>query len=173
MTSVSVVLIDKYGKVSDSKVKEFKELELYKKAGFKTYDGFESRQSWKDVKVNKKTYNDITVYAKIKGNAGKENKYDLPPPIDKTLYFGTMVIVHYDENHVPLSLKKPEWKGIYESLMGGFESLEEEEISEDEIVDKSKLDKYGYEKDGFVVEDDDYEGELEYDSELSEEEYFG
>uniref|UniRef100_A0A6C0CMK1 Uncharacterized protein n=1 Tax=viral metagenome TaxID=1070528 RepID=A0A6C0CMK1_9ZZZZ len=174
MASVSVVLIDKYGKVSDSKVKEFKELELYKKAGFKTSDGFESRQSWKDVKVNKKIYNDITIYSKIKGNAGKENKYDLPPPIDKSLFFGTMVIVYYDENRVPMSLKKSEWKAIYETLMGGFESLdEEEEASEDEILDKSKLDKYGYEKDGFIAEDDDCEEELEYDSELSEEEYFG
>ena len=44
-----------------------------------------------------------------------------------------MVIVYYDENRVPMSLKKSEWKAIYETLMGGFESLdEEEEASEDE-----------------------------------------
>ena len=55
-----------------------------------------------------------------------------------------------------------------------------------DFIDPSKLNKYGYEKDGFVVsdeeedpdeesaddDDDDDDDDLEYDSELSEEEYF-
>ena len=56
-----------------------------------------------------------------------------------------MIIVHYDENKSPISLKKTEWKSIYDLLMGGFESLgEDDDESEEDIIDKSKLHKYGY-----------------------------
>ena len=165
-----ILIIDKYGKVKEQNVKEFQESDLYKKAGFKAKEGFEKQHTWKDIVSNEKSYKELCVYAKTKGNAGKENKYEMPPPIDEKLYFGGVVIVHYgDDNAQDIRVK--EWKGIYEQLMGGFESLDEESDSEEEYIEPERLDKYGYEKDGFVVEDDD-DLDLDYESELSEEEYF-
>ena len=173
MSSTSIVIVEKTGTLKELHVKHFDELELYKKAGFKTKDYFERRHVWKDIQCKSNKYDNIVVYGKIKGNAGKENKYDFPPPIDATLFFGNMIVVHYDKAFLPKNLSVEEWESIYNTLFGGFESLndsEEEEEEEDE-VDPSKLNKYGYEKDGFVVDDDEEEC-LEYDSELSEEDYF-
>lgn len=168
--SVSIVIIEKTGSVKELNVKHFDESELYKKAGFKTKDSFVQRHVWKNLQCKSNTYDCIAVYGKIKGNAGKENKYDFPPPIDATLFFGNMVVVHYDKTFSPKTLTVDDWNAIYSTLFGGFESLdEEEEEEEEETIDPSKLNKYGYEKDGFVVEDEE---DLEYDSELSEEEYF-
>lgn len=168
-----IIVIDKYGKVKDQKVKEFQEEDLYKKAGFKSKEGFVKQHTWKSIAHNDKLYSEIAVYAKTKGNAGKENKYEMPPPIDEKLYFGGIVIVNYDNNEAK-DIRANEWKSICEQLMGGFESIDEEsESEEEEEIEPSKLDKYGYEKDGFVVDDDDEEDlGLEYESELSEDEYF-
>lgn len=173
-SSISIIIVEKTGTLKGLHVKHFDEMELYKKAGFKTKDYFEQRHVWKNIQTKTNTYDHIAVYGKIKGNAGKENKYDFPPPIDTTLFFGNMVIVHYDKSFLPKNLSVEEWESIYSTLFGGFESLDDsdgDEEEEEEVVDPSKLNKYGYEKDGFVVDDEDEEC-LEYDSELSEEEYF-
>jgi hypothetical protein len=170
---ISIVIVEKAGTLKELHVKHFDELELYKKAGFKTNSSFEQRQVWKNIQTKSNTYEHIAIYGKVKGNAGKENKYDFPPPIDTTLFFGNMVIVHYDKSFLPKNLSVEEWESIYSKLFGGFESLDDSdgEEEEEEEIDPSKLTKYGYEKDGFVVDDDDDDC-LEYDSELSEEEYF-
>ena len=106
------------------------------------------------------------------GVAGRENKYELPPPLDKDLFFGSLIITSKDED-VFVDLHQDTWIEIYETLFGGFEDIGLSEDDEHEEDDESNLvlDKHGYEKDGFVVSDES-ENELEYDSELSEEEYF-
>ena len=172
MENIKVVIIDKYGIITDSKVKQFDSSELYKKAGFKSNNDFALRHVWTNININGKIYNDIVLYAKNKGSAGKENKYDLPPPVDKELFFGTMILVHYKAENVPESFAKKEWLKVYDSLMGGFESLGEEEEEEEEYVDEKDLTKQGYKRDGFIVDDNSDEDNLGYDSELCEEEYF-
>ena len=173
MENIKVVVIDRYGGISDSKLKEFNENELYKKAGFKTNDEFKCRHTWKNIVIKETLYEQLSIYAKTKGNAGKENKYDLPPPVDTALYFGNMLVIHYDKEKRPKPLTKSEWDSIYNSLMGGFESLGDEDDDEsDEEVDPSELTKQGYKRDGFIVDDDEEIDELEYDSELSIEDYF-
>ena len=194
--SLSIVIVEKEGTLRDMKIKYNGpvEEELYKKAGFKSKDGFECRHTWKNIQCRNAetgtmdTYDAISLYSKLKGNAGRENKYDLPPPMDIPLFFGNMVLVRYEsDGKTPVYFTKEQWVSIYNHLFGGFEDLngdDEEEEEEEEEIDPSKLDKNGYEKDGFVVsdeeedpdeesaDDDDDEEDLEYDSELSEEEYF-
>lgn len=171
-----VIIIDKCGKAKELNVKDFQEDELYKKAGFKTKDGFLKYHSWESIPINHKEYAKVSLYGKVKGNAGKENKYELPPPLDNVLFFGSLVLSAYDENGVVESFRLSEWESIYEQLMGGFETVSEgdETSEEDEKVDPKTLDKYGYVKDGFIADDDeeDEEAALEYESELSEEDYF-
>ena len=171
-----IVLIDKSGAVTEKNIKDLNESELYKKAGFKNPDKFVKQHTWTSVKTSKGLFHNIHVYGKTVGNHGKENKYDFPPPIDSTLYFGTVILLQSNEDGSNiLNLRKEDWSSIYNTLMGGFDDLndsDEEEEEEEEVVDPAKLTKHGYLKDDFVVEDDDDEQELEYESELSEEEYF-
>ena len=153
MTSVSIIIIEKGGNVKELKVKSYDENELYKKGGFKASTDFKVQSVWKNIKVKNITYN-IHIYGKLVGRANQENKYEFPPPIDNTLFFGSCVLVN-KINDVPKNLTSSEWNSIYNHLYGGFDDLGEEDSdeSEDEDEDLPKT-KSGYVKDDFIVDDD-------------------
>jgi len=165
MSSVSIIVIEKGGNVKELKVKSYVEEELYKKCGFKSSTDFKLQSVWENVKVKGIIYN-IHVYGKTVGRANQENKYEFPPPIDNTLFFGSCVLVN-KVNDVPKKLTSSEWKSIYDKLYGGFEDLgaddssESEDDEEDETLPRTKS---GYVKDDFIV-DDDFEDDESYDGE--------
>jgi len=168
----NIIIINKTGKVIQQSVNDAENEEtLYKKASFKTKENFEKQHIWRNLTVNKSHYEKLVVFGKTVGNAGQENKYEFPPPIDNTLFFGNLLIIRYDKEQKPMNLDINDWKSIYNSLFGGFECLDEtdDDESEDEEIDKSKLDKYGYEKDGFVVEDDEEDEDEEEDDDDDDE----
>ena len=146
-------------------VKDFKLDELYKKCGFKKGEDFVKQVEWNAKYDGKKYF--VEVYAKTDGRPNSENKYDFPPPIDTTLFFGNCAILAYlkksDGSAEYVSLSLPLWNKIYEKLFGGFEDLAataaEDEAEEDELanVPKEKKTKQGYLKDGFVVDSSDTE----------------
>jgi len=172
----SAVIIEKDGNIKEISVKNDKLEYLAKKCNFKNEKNFSKTAKWK-VNIKNDSYN-INLFAKDTGRANNENKYDLPPPVDTTLYFGTIIIVNYNDDGELSSLTKDIWDKIYEKLFGGFEDLantaDEDELEEDELedIDDEFKTKEGYLKDGFVVDDsiEDLSSE-NYDSELSEEEY--
>ena len=158
-----ILIIEKTGTIKSLQLKNIIEEELYKKAGFKTSTHFKKHTTWK-LKIDEKSYN-IGVYGKTEGKANQENKYEFPPPIDQTLFFGNVVVVNKDENNQWSDLTVDEWETIYEYLYGGFEDLENDsEESEEEDIHPSQKTKSGYMKDGFIVEDsnDDFEDSSEY-----------
>lgn len=163
---VKLVLIHKDGSLKDITVKTFSLAELYKKCKFRNDRDFVGRATWKHGD------NFVTLFAKDTGRAGGENKYDLPPPIDTTLYFGTMVVVSHGQN-VPSDENMKDitvdgWKALYSRLFKGFEDLGEvDSFSEEEYHDPDTLTKQGYLKDGFVVED----GVISKSDDSEEEEY--
>jgi hypothetical protein len=155
---VNIVIVDKYGKCTKKCVKDFDIKNIYKYSSLKKETKhFCKRHTWNTEDGN------ISIYCKSKGNAGTENKYELPRPLDEKLYFGKIVLImHSDENletDNAVDLELEYWEKVYNELMGGEESLGDEEFSsEEEIPDELKT-KNGYMKDGFVVDDD----EIEYD----------
>ena len=44
--------------------------------------------------------NYVTIFSKNKGRANSENKYDLPPPVDKDLYYGSMLLLKHETNEI-------------------------------------------------------------------------
>lgn len=169
----SIIIVDKSGTLKTLSVKVFSEDELFKKCGFKKSDGFKKQTEW-SVKIDGKKY--LTwLYAKTEGKANGENKYDFPPPVDTTLFFGSCAIVCYTldgEKKEPVlhNLTYELWYKIYEKLFGGFDDLAvtcaEDEEEEDELdnVSASKKTKQGYLKDGFVVDTSDTDDEDNYSS---------
>jgi len=160
---VTCVIIDKYGKISEEKLKDNSLQTIAKKCKFRKYEDFKLRQTWK-LKINKKLVY-VSVFAKNNGRANNENKYDFPPPLDNELYFGSIAIVCHTDKDLNnlIDFNKSLWKNVYEKLMGGFEDLskeEEEEEEEEEEVDPSQLTKHGYKKDNFIV-DESEESEIE------------
>ena len=169
-----ILIVDKSGKIKELEVKTYDENELYKKAGFKTSEGFELQTEW-GAELNGEKYS-VSVFGKTKGRAGQENKYEFPPPIDNTLFFGSCVIVN-KKNGKPTNISKEEWSAVYEHLYGGFEDIGSEDSDEEETDedDDRPRTKEGYVKDGFIVddkdeEDDDYEDCSSEEEETSEEE---
>lgn len=165
-----ILIINKFGKVKELNVKKFDESDLFRKAGFKTADGFERHHQW-DVEINNEKMA-LSVYGKTAGRAGQENKYEMPPPIDNTLFFGSLVLVCMNTNDEVMSIESKKWDKIYEALYGGFEDIgsndddEDSELEdEDEALPKTKS---GYAKDGFVVDDEEDDDEADYDDEDSE-----
>jgi hypothetical protein len=152
-----IVLIEKNGTVKQSIAKDISRDTLFKKCGYKKADGFEKRTTW-NVVINKEKVT-VELWAKDEGKAGMENKYELPPPIDEPLFFGTYAIIRIDKNGNIINLPLELWKKVYDNLFGGFDDVEEDddEESEDEldVVSKNKKTKSGYLKDDFVADDDE------------------
>jgi hypothetical protein len=164
----TILIIDKTGNITESTVKNFVEDELYKKAGTKTNTGFMQQTEW-GIEVNGNKYN-IRLYGKTSGQAGQENKYEFPPPIDTTLFFGKCILVNII-NEIPLNLSQNEWATIYEELYGGFEDIGADDSESDEESDiELPTTKEGYVKDGFIVDDSAEEEEEEEEEEDEEEE---
>jgi hypothetical protein len=161
-----LVLIEKNGTVKQTIAKEVSRDTLYKKCGYKKPDGFEKRTTW-NVKVNKEKVT-VELWAKDEGKAGMENKYELPPPIDETLFFGTYAVIRTDENGYIINLTSDMWNKVYDTLFGGFDDVEEddEEESDDELetISKSRKTKSGYLKDDFVADDDEDEADADGDA---------
>jgi hypothetical protein len=170
--NLGVIIVDKTGSLKSLTIKDYKEEELYKKCGFKKPDGFEKHTEWK-MKMDGKKYI-VAAYGKTEGKANMENKYDFPPPIDTTLFFGSCLLLctllKDDGKKEPTSLTLEQWEKMYEKLFGGFEDLAttaaEDEAEEDELeaVPASKKTKHGYLKDGFVVDSDSDDKDAEYES---------
>lgn len=158
----TILVFEKLGNIKEVTVKSLDEAELCKKAGFKTADGFKCHAEWNIESLNDKKYS-ICLYGKTNGRANQENKYEFPPPVDTTLFFGNCVVVNKDGD-----LTEEEWDVVYDHLYGGFDELGDDEDEEDEDEDDDlPRTKSGYVKDGFIVDDDAEEDEA---SEAADEE---
>lgn len=158
----SFLIVEKSGNVKEVSVKQINTEELYKKCGFRKPDGFECRTTWENVKVGTQ-HHTIQLWSRDEGKAGTENKYDFPPPVDTSLYFGNCALVKVlnDNHEVFVSLTNDLWLKIYDTLFGGFEEIDDDDENDDEpdeldtIKKDMKTKKTGYLKDGFVVDSDD------------------
>lgn len=168
----SILIVEKVGNIKQVYVKSVIENELYKKAGLKVADGFKCYTNW-TVEYSKKQYN-ISLYGKPNGRANYENKYEFPPPVDNTLFFGSCILIAKSTEGAIVDLTEDMWEKIYETLYGGFDDIGEEDSDSDcdsETEEVGKRTKNGYVKDEFVVDDDEDEPEESEEEENEEDEY--
>lgn len=177
-----IVIIEKSGSVVTKKIKSFDVSNLYKSCNFRKNESFEPRIVWKKKKIQ------YILYSKNSGRESSINKYELPPPVDKVLYYGNICIIavksiknyklsvlkefNFPKKSEIVDFTKEDWSKMYEKLMGGFENLgsqDTEEESFDSIPDEMKT-KEGYMLDGFVVEDSGDEEDEESEEDNSDEE---
>ena len=170
MSSVTILVVEKSGNINEVEFKNYDETELYKKAGLKSPDGFKQHAQWNVEDLDGKSYN-VSVFGKISGRANQENKFEFPPPIDTTLFFGNCIIVN-KTNGVATSISAEEWEEVYDYLYGGFEDLDEDEDEDDDSDEDDGLPrtKSGYVKDDFVVDDDDEDEEEDDEEEEDDDE---
>ncbi len=161
---LSILQIKSNGDILEKNVKHIDPMMIYKLCNYKSNKDFEHLHTF-EKKRNEEIHS-YHIYGKQCGRANSENKYDMPPPIDTVLLFGTLCIVKkVDDEYV--SITQEDWLKTYEELFGGFEDLdgsEEERSVDSEVYSDEDYTKEGYLKDDFVVEDDELEEE-EYVSE--------
>jgi hypothetical protein len=165
----SIIIVEKLGTIKQVSMKSVVETELYKKAGLKAADGFKCFTTW-SVEYTKQQYT-ISLYGKTTGRANYENKYEFPPPVDNTLFFGNCILIAKSSEGAIVDLTEDMWEKIYETLYGGFEDIGEEDSeceSDSDIEEVGKRTKNGYVKDGFVVDDDEDDDEDEDEDEEDE-----
>jgi hypothetical protein len=152
----SLILIEKTGKLKSIKMDGLDIPDLCKKCGFKSIEGFSHAHTWA-VSFNEIEYK-LCLYGKTEGRANSENKYEFPPPMDNTLFFGSCVVINM-ENDVASDMSVKEFEDIMEHLYGGFEDVdsEEETESDDDDLGLPKT-KDGYVKDDFIVDSDEEDG---------------
>ena len=172
----SIIIVEKSGEIREKTIKTLVETDLYKSAGFKSAADFKCQTVW-NLDVDDVSYS-IEVYGKSTGRAGQENKFEFPPPLDNTLFFGNCVILQRDKpTGKIIGLKSAEWEVIYESLYGGFEDIKMSDEDDDEDEDEYDSDddlpktKAGYVKDDFVVDEDEdiSEDDVSSDEDVSDE----
>ena len=166
----SFIIVEKSGSLKNAKTTDL--VDLYKKCGFKTAEGFSLNHAW-SVEFNDTEYK-LEIYGKVTGRANTENKYEFPPPIDNVLFFGSCAAILYVNNKMT-DMGSQEFKDIMDHLYGGYSDIgdeEEEDEEEDDDDDDLPKTKHGYVKDDFVVssdaEDDDDNGSDEEDEEVVE-----
>tara|TARA_B110000285_G_scaffold152823_2_gene170682 strand:- start:1136 stop:1801 length:666 start_codon:yes stop_codon:yes gene_type:complete len=167
--SLTVLIFEKNGTIKEQTIKKFNELELYKKAGLKSSTGFNNRTIWNVDGIKGKSYH-LSLFGKIDGRANSENKYEFPPPVDNTLFFGNCILVNKDDDDVPINMTKKEWLEVYDHLYGGFDDIggEDDEEEEDDELPRTKS---GYVKDDFIVDDEDDDEDDEDDDEDEEDDF--
>jgi hypothetical protein len=186
-TKTTIVIVSKSGTLSECIVDPKNEttledltLLLSKKCGFRATEGFSCYHTWRYRNKHKYSFNTsacvggdnevghatvpkyiyIDLWGKTDGRAGQENKYELPPPVDHLLMYGSIALVARIDKQNAVNLTIKLWEVIYEKLFGGFEDLsatvaeDENEIDELESIPQHKKTSNGYLKDGFVIEDD-------------------
>jgi hypothetical protein len=94
----SLILVDKSGKLKSIKTDGLDLEALCKKCGFKSIDGFALAHTW-SVAFNEIEYK-LCLYGKTAGRANSENKYEFPPPMDNTLFFGSCVVLNIENGIV-------------------------------------------------------------------------
>jgi hypothetical protein len=113
---------------------------------------FKVKGKGKSEHLNKWVYNgmNINMYGYEDGEAGNENKFELPPPIEDKLFFGDLLFVFCDSKNNLQELSMEKFIEFYNETMGGFEDIEDTE-DEEESEDEDESDE------SFIVKDDEYE----------------
>ena len=166
----TIVVVERNGDLRVSPIKEYSQQELCKKCKCNPTSDFGLHAEW--AYSDSDGHDDrfvVELWAREQGAAGQEKKYEFPPPVDTSLFFGACALVAKDmtpqHTLIPLTLER--WDKMYNFLFGGFDTLatceHDDEFEEDDLdsLPVHRKTKDGYLKDGFVVDNDSEEDDEE------------
>lgn len=155
----TVLIVNKDGSIKEFKIKTYCEESLFKKVGLKSSVDFKLQHTYQ-ILLGDDTHS-VSVFGKTSGKSNSINKYEFPPPIDKTLFYGSCILVKcciVTNAKYDLNLELWNHMHMYSELFGGFHDIDisdEDDKSDVDTIDPILLSKEGYLKDDFVVEDSD------------------
>lgn len=95
------------------------------------------------------------------GNAGSENKYELPPPVDSNLYFNNLYFIKKDvkKDDVFYDLTIEDYINFYDTQFDGFIDILENDDEITEELSEHTSDRDFIDDDDLEVSSDEYEEE--------------
>lgn len=110
----------------------------------------------------------LQLFGYKEGKAGQENKHELPPPNDKLLLFGDIVLIATKDNAImPFTIE--EYHEFYNRAFGGFDDLgSEDEEETDDVSTEGEVEEEAVEDDfdsGSEGEESDSGSEVEPEAE--------
>jgi len=119
----SLILLEKTGTLQPKKVKSFDR--LFGLCNYRSEEGFEMLYEWK------KNNHSYLLYGKRKGKNNGENKAVLPPPLQDTVFYGTLCLVKKIDD-IEESLTIEEWSQFTNSLQQEDMKAEEKELKKED-----------------------------------------
>lgn len=116
------VVLSKAGTVQTVQINGDVDLDDFTETQYFTHQGTSKITKISDWQVYDTT---MVMYGYRQGEAGMENKHELPPPVDSDLYFGDILVVMVDENGQIQEMGETTYRDFYEKQLGGFECLSE------------------------------------------------
>ena len=127
--SIKTVVLKKNNELKEIPIPKNMEI---KDMQYKNFKNFFGKNEFKKIKLQY-TWNfegyKISIYGTKDGEAGDENKTELPQPEDNELYFNDIILLKHKNNLVK-GFSISDWEQMYESLCNGFDSIGS---SEDEV----------------------------------------
>ena len=95
------------------------------------------------------------------GNAGSENKYELPPPVDSNLYFNNLYFIKKDvkKDDVFYDLTIEDYINFYDTQFDGFIDILEDDDEITEELSEHTSDRDFIDDDDLEASSDEYEEE--------------
>ena len=123
---IKVVILDMLGRKKENRIenKRIRINQIKKILKNKGAGNVQQLGSW-DHNNNK-----VKLYGWEDGNAGKENKHEIPPPYDTNLYFGDLLVVKSHGNNL-INFTKEDYNIFFAEMYGGFEDLGEADSDSD------------------------------------------
>lgn len=112
--SVSILVIDKYGIMKQQNVKHLTPDTIYKKCGLRNSNGFHRRHVWY---VHTMDVDTVEIWSCDTVKSGQDNKYELPPPLESKVYYGSMALVSVQSDGTFGNLSLNTWTQMYETLL--------------------------------------------------------
>ncbi len=85
--------------------------------------------------------NEVKLYGWAEGKAGKENKHEIPPPLDTDLYFGDLLAVKTRRNLLK-DFTQTGYDDFFEEMYGGFEDIGDSDTEYSETETETDSDSY-------------------------------
>uniref|UniRef100_A0A6C0JTX8 Uncharacterized protein n=1 Tax=viral metagenome TaxID=1070528 RepID=A0A6C0JTX8_9ZZZZ len=112
--SVTIIVIDKNGIMKSQNVKHLTPDTIYKKCGLRNSNGFHRRHVWY---IHTMDVDTIELWSCDTVKSGLDNKYELPPPLETKVYYGSMVLISVQSDGTYVNLSLNTWTQIYENLL--------------------------------------------------------
>lgn len=112
--SVSIIVIDKNGIMKQQNVKNLTQDTIYKKCGLRNSNGFHRRHVWY---IHTMDIDTVELWSCDTVKSGLDNKYELPPPLENKVYYGSMALISVQNDGTFENLTLNMWAQIYENLL--------------------------------------------------------